>query len=249
MDCNRCTKPCIKRGIRNNIQQYYCRLCKKYQRASYQKRLLACKEIKLIISLSNEGVGIRGIARITKRSASTIVRHIKKASDTVRRQPITETGAIYEIDEVLSFVGKKTLKSEHAVWIMYALNKNTRQVVNFIVGRRSKENLKALIDPLLRLKPKRICTDRLNLYNGLIHKDVHFSKPGSTNYIERNNLTLRTHIKRLARRTICYSKSETMLEATLKIYFAHRSDHFTFISQASFKSYNILTNELRLVTI
>ena len=40
-----------------------------------------------------------------------------------------------------------------------------------------------------------------------------------TNHIERNNLTIRTHIKRLTRRTICFSRNVDMLYATLKIYF------------------------------
>ncbi|WP_343791129.1 IS1 family transposase, partial [Wandonia haliotis] len=37
--------------------------------------------------------------------------------------------------------------------------------------------------------------------------------------IERKNLTLRTHVKRLNRRTICYSKSLLTLSAIMRIYF------------------------------
>ncbi|MBN9294195.1 MAG: transposase, partial [Flavobacteriia bacterium] len=40
-----------------------------------------------------------------------------------------------------------------------------------------------------------------------------------TNHIERQNLNLRTHLKRLNRKTICYSKSLMMLLAVVKIYF------------------------------
>ena len=40
-----------------------------------------------------------------------------------------------------------------------------------------------------------------------------------TNHIERHNLTIRTHIKRLTRRTICFSRKAIMLYAVLKIYF------------------------------
>uniref|UniRef100_UPI0038B39A68 IS1 family transposase n=1 Tax=Flavobacterium soli TaxID=344881 RepID=UPI0038B39A68 len=40
-----------------------------------------------------------------------------------------------------------------------------------------------------------------------------------TNHIERNNLTLRTHLKRLNRRAICFSKSLIVLVFVLKIYF------------------------------
>uniref|UniRef100_UPI0038B502E2 IS1 family transposase n=1 Tax=Tenacibaculum singaporense TaxID=2358479 RepID=UPI0038B502E2 len=40
-----------------------------------------------------------------------------------------------------------------------------------------------------------------------------------TNRIERMNLNLRTHIKRLSRKTICFTKNQKYLEAHLKIYF------------------------------
>jgi insertion element IS1 protein InsB len=45
------------------------------------------------------------------------------------------------------------------------------------------------------------------------------AKRYSTNHIERFNLTLRTHLKRLNRRTICFSRSLVLLNAILKIYF------------------------------
>ncbi|WP_291287929.1 IS1 family transposase, partial [Flavobacterium sp.] len=47
----------------------------------------------------------------------------------------------------------------------------------------------------------------------------HSVKRFGTNHIERKNLTLRTHLKRLNRRTICYSKSLVVLIVILKIYF------------------------------
>nr|WP_317192641.1 IS1 family transposase [Flavobacterium geliluteum] len=37
--------------------------------------------------------------------------------------------------------------------------------------------------------------------------------------MDRKNLTLRTHLKRLNRRTICFSKSLVIFMAVLKIYF------------------------------
>uniref|UniRef100_UPI00166D2F5C IS1 family transposase n=1 Tax=Aquaticitalea lipolytica TaxID=1247562 RepID=UPI00166D2F5C len=69
------------------------------------------------------------------------------------------------------------------------------------------------------LQPDKIYTDRLNVYPSLIPKSIHRRFQYCTNKIERMNLTLRTHIKRLSRKTICFSKSEKYLEAHLKIYF------------------------------
>ncbi len=76
-----------------------------------------------------------------------------------------------------------------------------------------------IVNTLLLSKVKQIKTDKLNIYQTLIPKSIHQSGAYAINHIERKNLNLRTHIKRLSRRTICYSKSIVMLEACLKIYF------------------------------
>jgi insertion element IS1 protein InsB len=39
--------------------------------------------------------------------------------------------------------------------------------------------------------------------------------------IERNKLNFRTHLKRLQRETICFSKAEDMHEAVTKLYIRH----------------------------
>ena len=64
----------------------------------------------------------------------------------------------------------------------------------------------------------KIVTDRLNIYPNLITPINHDTRKYRNNRIERCNLTLRQHIKRLSRKTICYSKSNLMLEATFKLY-------------------------------
>ncbi|OYU93847.1 MAG: transposase, partial [Bacteroidetes bacterium B1(2017)] len=45
------------------------------------------------------------------------------------------------------------------------------------------------------------------------------TKNRATNSIERMNLTLRTHLKRLNRRSIAFSRSVVVLSAVLRIYF------------------------------
>ena len=56
-----------------------------------------------------------------------------------------------------------------------------------------------------------------------IFKSIHKVFKHCTNKIERNNLTLRTHMKRLNRKTICYSIANLMLEACLRIYIWRKS--------------------------
>ncbi|MBS1528211.1 MAG: transposase, partial [Bacteroidetes bacterium] len=86
---------------------------------------------------------------------------------------------------------------------------------------RTKANLQRITDALLLSGSRRIYTDKLNIYRYIIPAAIHRVSRYGTNKIERKNLGLRTHLKRLGRKTICYSKSIVMLEACLKIYFWH----------------------------
>jgi len=53
----------------------------------------------------------------------------------------------------------------------------------------------------------------------LVPKEIHSTKRFGTNFIERKNLSIKTHLKRLNRKTICFSKSILILGSVLKIYF------------------------------
>ncbi|MBX2972336.1 MAG: hypothetical protein KF797_04480 [Flavobacteriales bacterium] len=73
------------------------------------------------------------------------------------------------------------------------------------------------MDRVVGAKAKRITTDGLDLYGCLIPPGIHRVKGFGINRIERRNLTLRTQLKRLARRTLCYTKSVAMLYACVAI--------------------------------
>lgn len=124
-------------------------------------------------------------------------------------------GSSYQVDEMWSFIGNK----KNVTWVTYAIAKDTGQVIDFFVGKKSKETIRPLLNNVLLLQPLRVYTDGLNIYPGLIPKAIHRHFKYGINKIERMNLTLRTHIKRLSRRTICFSRKRTYLEAHLSIYF------------------------------
>ena len=114
-----------------------------------------------------------------------------------------------------TYIGNKNKR----YWIVYAIDRVTREVIDFKVGRRTKRTLKRIVDTLLLAGAKKIYTDKLKLYEYLIPQEVHERSQYKINRIERKNLSVRTHLKRLSRRTICFSKSITMLEASLGLYF------------------------------
>lgn len=214
MECKNCQGLCIKKGCQNRRQKYYCKACKMYQQKTYSYRRCTVEDEKMIAKLNNESVNISGIARITGISKSHVINKINQIAKRTEQLIIIEEQQEYEVDEMHTFIGRKT----NHCYITYALNRITKQVIYFVVGGRTKENIGKVIEKVKLLNPKRIYTDKLNVYPGLIEKAIHISSSYKINHIERFNLTLRTHLKRLSRKTICFSKSKQMLEHCLRIY-------------------------------
>jgi IS1 family transposase/transposase-like protein len=222
MKCKYCKSHCRKKGFYKKTQLYQCLNCKKYQRNNYTYNKFDEEHLKSIIAFNNEGLGIRSISRILKISPSTVQRKILHLARNISKPNFLETDQHYEIDELCTFINVNNQSCY--TYITYVINRKTKQVIDFIVGNRSKENIKPLIEKLLTYNPTKIFTDRLNIYPSLIPKGIHRTYPYGTNRIERFNLTLRTHLKRLSRKTLCFSKSILMLESVLKIYLWSNTD-------------------------
>jgi insertion element IS1 protein InsB len=158
---------------------------------------------------------VRSIARLLNVSISTVIRKIKKTGKSLARPfPILQ-GKEYEVDEMRTYIGNK----KRLYWIVYALRRDTKEVIDFKVGKRNSKTLARVLDTVHLSEPKKVHTDRLSLYKNLIPTALHSTTQYNINHIERKNLSIRTHLKRLTRKTICFSRSKEMLEACLKIYF------------------------------
>lgn len=214
MKCRHCSESCIKKGKTRDYQRYQCIVCKKYQQETYRYNSYLVNDSEFIRFLK-EGLGIRSMGRLFQISNSTVINRILKIAQRLKKQTPIVFGQTYEVDELFTYVGNKY----NRICIAYSLNPQTREVIDFIVGRRNKTNLMKITSTLLLSDAKQIVTDKLNIYKELIPNEIHSTKHRGINRIERQNLTLRTHLKRLNRRTICYSKSTAMLYAVVKIYF------------------------------
>ena len=213
--CPNCNKESVKNGLQNNKQRYKCKLCNKRFQLEYTYKAYNSRTNKLIVNLLKEGCGIRGISRIINISTKTVLSRLLKISNQIKAPHFNKLGCKFEVDEMWTYIKRK----EDFIWLTYAIERETKHVIDFYVGRKTKKNIRPLINKVLLLQPTRIYTDRLNIYPSLIPKEIHKRFKYCTNKIERMNLTLRTHIKRLSRKTICFSKSKKHLEAHLKIYF------------------------------
>ena len=111
-----------------------------------------------------------------------------------------------EIDEQWSFVGSKSNQR----WIWYAVDHATNTILAYVFGRRKDEAFKQLQVLLEPFNIKRFYTDDWGAYERHIPAEKHEIGKRNTQKIERKNLNLRTWIKRLTRRTICFSKLKKM---------------------------------------
>jgi len=213
--CPKCNGISVKNGFQSGKQRFKCKLCNKKFQFVYSYKAYQQETNTLIKSLLKEGCGIRSISRIIKISKNTVLSRMLKISKHIKTPYFPKLGCKFEVDEMWSFIGSKA----HVTWITYAIERETKSIIDFFVGRKTKENIRPLIDKVLLLCPSRIYTDRLNIYPSLIPKELHRRFKYCTNIIERNNLTLRMHIKRLSRKTICFSRNKIYLEAHLRIYF------------------------------
>ena len=122
-----------------------------------------------------------------------------------------------EVDEMWSYVEKTTAPR----WLWHAIDHHTGKVLAYVFGRRTDEvflQLKALLAPL---GITRSHTDYWGAYTW--HLAPAEPNPGkrNTQQIERKHLTLRTRIKRLTRKTLCFSRSTRMHDLVIGL-FVHR---------------------------
>ena len=113
-----------------------------------------------------------------------------------------------------SFVGKKKAPR----WLWHALDHRTGEVLAYVFGRREDQaflKLKALLAPF---GITRFYTDGWGAYQRHLDLLLHDVSKHHTQQLERKHLTLRTQIKRLVRKTICFSNSTAMHDLVIGLF-------------------------------
>ena len=212
-----CGNRAIKHGkTRQHKLRYRCKqeACRKTFLLSYTNKACLPSTNELIVNLLREGCGIRSTGRLLSISITTVVRRILSISKGIRK-PVIALSKSYEVDEMRTFCRSK----QKPLWLVYALETTTNKVADFANGNRTKATLNKVINTLVLSRAASIHTDKLPLYGHLIPDTLHRTSRYGTNHIERTNLTLRIHLKRLNRKTLCFSKRMAMLAACVTIYF------------------------------
>ena len=119
-----------------------------------------------------------------------------------------------EVADMWNFVGKK----QDQRWLWHAMDRWSGAVLAYVFGRRKDEvflQLKELWEPFGITRYHR---DHWGAYRRHLDAAEHHPGKRHTQHIERKHLTLRTRIKRLVRKTICFSKSIKMHDMVIGLY-------------------------------
>lgn len=110
------------------------------------------------------------------------------------------------MDEMWSFYHDK----KHQVWLWWAIDHNTGEVVAFWFGTREHKNLDKLIELLTPLEIGTVYTDGNYAYFKHFSGNNLVVTKKNTQKIERKHLSLRTWCARLVRKGIRFSKCPRM---------------------------------------
>ena len=134
---------------------------------------------------------------------------ICRADELAQRRGLTS-----ELDEMWSYVGKKA----EPRWLWHAIDHHSGTVLAYVFGQRKDAvflQLQALLEPF---GITRFYTDGWGAYERHIDPEQHHVGKEHTQKIESKHINLRTRIKRLVRRTICFSKTTTMHDLVIGLF-------------------------------
>ena len=134
---------------------------------------------------------------------------ICRADELAQRRGLTS-----ELDEMWSYVGKKA----EPRWLWHAIDHHSGTVLAYVFGRRKDAVFLQLKDLLEPFGITRFYTDGWGAYERHIDPKQHEVGKENTQKIESKHINLRTRIKRLVRRTICFSKTTTMHDLVIGLF-------------------------------
>ena len=225
--CPKCnSEDLYKNGHRpNGTQRWRCKSCNHFFQLDfiYRARIPGIKEQIYELTLNSNGV--RDTARILGINKNTVVNTLKKTlnvnpylleqvSNENKKGLDVTIRYTAEIDEFWSFVGKKANQR----WTWYAIENGEGKILAWHNGKRTDKDFLILYGYLNGIPIDTFHTDNWGSYSKYLPKEKHVIGKADTWRIERKNLNFRTHIKRLNRRTICFSKNEQVHDNVIGMY-------------------------------
>jgi IS1 family transposase len=188
----------------NGPQNYLCKDCKKQfisdHERTYRGSILSIGY--LIKMMLVHGNGIRDISAILKISIYKVLTTL--ISSRYEIKPQKKYYDTLEVDEFWTYVGNKKNK----IWLIYAYDRGSGEIVAYVWGKRDFKTADKLRRRLKRLEVRynRIATDEWGSFLKAFKDDELLVGKQYTVGIEGNNCRLRQRIRRVFRKTCCFSK-------------------------------------------
>lgn len=219
--CPHCSSFNLKKNgkTRHKKQKYLCKECRRQFITDYAYQ--GCRPFirSLILKMTLNGSGIRDISRVLAISVNTVLKTIREAAAKLPVLRVPTKAQTIELDEFWSFVGSKS----NQPWTWLGLTSSTRRIGAVVNGRRTNKNCALLLEKYQNSQISEFASDEWQSYPKYIPTDLHYVGKDKTQRIERTNLNFRLHLKRLARRTIAFSKSNEMHDAVINLYVHHHN--------------------------
>jgi insertion element IS1 protein InsB len=119
-----------------------------------------------------------------------------------------------ELDEMWSFVRHKAPQR----WLWHAIDHHSGAVLAYVLGPHTDTVFLPLKQLLAPFGIARFYTDDWGTYHRHLHSEPHALGKDNTQKMESTPLTLRTRIKRFARKTLCFSNSVRMHDMVIGLF-------------------------------
>lgn len=102
-------------------------------------------------------------------------------------------------------------------WMMHAYAPETKQILAYVYGNRSRKTVQKLYDKLKMYEIQMFCTDNWRAFQEVFPKEKHLIGKQYTREIEGVHTSLRAKNRRFVRKTTCFSKDFAMHDCITKI--------------------------------
>lgn len=209
---------------RSGAQNYLCKGCGKQFQKDYV--YWGCdKRVKdKVLPMLLRGSGVRDTAAVLGISINCVLRTLVAASKTVAIKARQSRYHKVQIDELWSYVSRKGKK----VWLLYAYCADSGEILGFTLGKR---NIKTVNNLMLKLKGLEVdfyLTDDWDAFSSVLPYYQHLIGKRFTCTIEGINTWFRTRLRRLNRRTVCFSKKVYNHYAMIKLAIYHRNNPLSY---------------------
>lgn len=180
---------------------------------------------EVVLKMLCRGSGIRNCVAVTGTSHSTVLALIKRVAANIVLKARKPHYHKVQIDERWSYVGRK----EKKVWLLNAYAVDEDEIIAFTMGKRSAQAVPNLYVKLKLLDIDLFLIDEWEAFGAVLPKAKHLIGKAFTKAIEGMNTFFRTRVRRLMRRTVCFSKKLRYHYAMIKIIIYHRNQRTSYV--------------------